>query len=89
MTDIEEVDEDVLPEHYPIPGADPRRDRAVRFPPHKQFARAVEMMETAAAVALENVTASNTDIRRNDMLESLKSIHATLTSILEKMEGAA
>ncbi len=82
-------DEDVLPERHPMPGAGPRGERAIRLPAHERFARAVEMMETAAAVALEHVTASNTDMRRNEMLESVKSVRATLTRIIKKMEVAA
>lgn len=80
---------EALPDSVPTNALDVRKDRAVRYPAHERFARAVEMMETAAGVALENVVASTTDMRRNDMLESLKTVRATLTRIIRKMEIAA
>lgn len=70
-------------------GSDARKDRAIRYPRHQQFARAVEMMETASEIAASTVDAIATDARRKELLDSLRHIRTTLTRTINSMEAAA
>lgn len=75
--------------HQPVIEGDPRRDRTIRYPRNERFVRAVEMIETATEVAAANITAIEGDVRRKQLLESLRQSRTDLTRIINLLEKVA